>query len=319
MLRILLIAGGVLGLLSLLLALNVLPPPLDAIAAWIVSATMSLACPLFLCLMFFMPGLFQQLTNELNYYWNRFRTRRNEIDDLRRRIAHLNKPHHMAQLGTVYLQQGRFRQASDWFQQALERDGESLDARYKLALCRFSLGDYATSAELLEQVHQVRPDHDYGMAYLRLAQSHHFRGNLDRAREVYELLLRFYPGHPEGSYHYALLTARQGDVATARQRMNDVIFTVRHAPGFQRRRNRHWSLKARWWLFRNGSGSVESGGPGAKGLLGGDASGAAASTGGGSQGSGSAGGRSSSSAAGSAQNGSSAAQQVAASQPKDNP
>ena len=35
--------------------------------------------------------------------------------------------------------------------------------------------------------------------------------------------------------------------------MRDVIFTVRHSPGFHRRRNRHWPLKAQWWLLRHRS------------------------------------------------------------------
>ena len=91
------------------------------------------------------------------------------------------------------------------------------------------------------------------MAYLRLAQSQQFVGNQSRAKEIYQILLRFYPGHPEGSYFYALLLADEDQLLAARKLMNDLIFTVRHSPGFHRRRNRHWALKARWWLWHRRS------------------------------------------------------------------
>ena len=100
-------------------------------------------------------------------------------------------------------------------------------------------------------MHAIKPDHDYGMAYLRLAQSQQFRGNDSRAGEVFQTMLRFYPGHPEGTYYYGLLLAGDHSPEKARQLMEEVIFNVRHSPSFSRRRNRHWSLKARWWLWRN--------------------------------------------------------------------
>ncbi len=89
------------------------------------------------------------------------------------------------------------------------------------------------------------------MTYLRLAESQQYCGNLDRAADVYQTMLRFYPGHPEGEYHYALLLAGQNSLTKAKELMRDVVFTVRHSPSFHRRRNRHWALKAQWWLWRN--------------------------------------------------------------------
>ena len=115
----------------------------------------------------------------------------------------------------------------------------------------FAQKQYAAAAELLEKVNAQKPDYDYGMAYLRLAQSQQFVGNNSRAAEVYQTLLRFYPGHPEGTYRYALLKADNHALDEARKLMRDVIFTVSHSPGFHRRRNRHWALKRRLWLWRH--------------------------------------------------------------------
>lgn len=240
-----------LGALWVLLNAGVLPEPVAA-ALWpVVGLACSIAWPLFFLGLYVAPGLFQDLTNEVHHFWYRFRTRRHEIEELERKIAHLDKPHHMLQLGNVYLSQGRTSQAARLFEQALDKDSELLDAQYKLALCRFAQGNYQEASERLEAVNGRKPEHDYGMAYLRLAQAHDRLDHRERAAEVYATLLRFYPGHAEGTYHYALLLARENDLEQARRLMREVVFSVRHSPGFQRRRNRHWLLRARWWLSRH--------------------------------------------------------------------
>jgi tetratricopeptide (TPR) repeat protein len=157
----------------------------------------------------------------------------------------------MVQLGMIYAGQGKPAKAQDLFAQALVKDPTMLDARYRLGLCKYDRGEFAQAAELLEEVHRAKPEYDYGQAYLRLAQSQQRVGNAGRAAEVYETLLRFYPGHAEGSFGYAMLLADQGDRTRATALLKEMMFTVRHSPPFQRRRNRHWALKGRWWLLRN--------------------------------------------------------------------
>jgi tetratricopeptide (TPR) repeat protein len=250
--RLVLTIVAVVAALWVLLALGILPEPLAQVAQFIVGTACSLAMPLFFLSLWLAPGLYRELIDTTNQVFERFRTRRNEVDDLQRKIAHLDKPHHMVQLGQVYARQGKTAKAIEQFERALQRDPSLLDARYRLALCQFDRGRYETAAPLLEEVHAAKPDHDYGLAYLRLAESQQRLGQLDRAAEVYALLLRYYPSQPEGSYHYGLLLAGQGDRERARQLMQDVIFGVRNSPAFHRRRNRHWALKAHWWLWRNG-------------------------------------------------------------------
>ena len=101
----------------------------------------------------------------------------------------------------------------------LEKDPHSLEARYQLGLCHFAQRDYPAAAELLEAVYAEKPEHDYGMTYLRLAESQQYCGNLDRAAEVYRTMLQFYPGHPEGEYHYALLLSAQNAMPKAQELM----------------------------------------------------------------------------------------------------
>jgi tetratricopeptide (TPR) repeat protein len=237
----------------ILLAAGVLPAPVAAVVEPILGVVSSFAIPILLLTAYLAPGLIQGVAADISHFWRRLRTRKHDIEELERKIVHLDRAYHIHQLGVVYLQQGRIGKAEPLFAKALEKDPDSLDAKYHLACCHFAQKHYDKSAELLEQVHSQKPEHDYGMAYLRLAQSQQFLGNASRAGEVYRTMLRYYPAHPEGTYHYALLLAGDHSPDNARQLMQEVIFTVRHSPSFHRRRNRHWALKARWWLWRNRS------------------------------------------------------------------
>jgi tetratricopeptide (TPR) repeat protein len=251
MLRLFLAIVGLNLVLQVLLRLDVIPVQLQAPAGFVVSAVW-MAAGGFLLLNFLVPGLFRPVDDEWRMFWARLRHDRRELEELHRKIDHLDKPHHMVQLGSAYLQQGRYSKAAMWLQRASEKD-PSLDAQYKLALCHFARGEFAEAVPLLEHVNAAAPKHDYGTAFLRLAQCHHKLGDLSRAAEFYEALLRYNAGHPEGAYHYALLRAEQGDGPGATRLMQTVVSSVRRSPRFQKRRTRHWLWKARWWLLWHGN------------------------------------------------------------------
>lgn len=243
-------AVAVIAALWLLLQVGLVPAPLVPLAHYVVGTICSLGLPLFFMSIYLAPGLYRDLNHDVRASWERLHSRRLEIEDLERKIAHLNKSHHMLQLGALLARQGKPAQAHRWLEQAHQLEPDSLEAKYRLALCHFEQRHFEPAADLLESVHAVKPDHDYGLAYLRLAQSQQFLGRRERASEVYRQMLRFYPGHAEALYHFAQLTADEGDATRAGELMREVLRSVRHSPSFQRRRNRHWALKARWWLWR---------------------------------------------------------------------
>jgi hypothetical protein len=243
-------------LVLVIIRFAVVPLLPEQMGSWIdgiIGGILSLACSGFWLLLWFAPGLIYQLRDDVDSIWERLKGRRTEIDDLKQRIHHLNKPHHMAQLGCIYQRQGRHKQAAHWFAKSLEQDGTMVDARYRLAMCRMQEKKYGEAAKLLEEVHSAKPDHDYGGAFLRLAQASERAGNDERAAQVYPMLFKCCPGHAEGCHGYGLLLARRGDLASARREMEQVILSVRNSPTFHRRRNRHWMWKARWWLWKNRS------------------------------------------------------------------
>lgn len=235
-----------------LLQLGVLPAPVARVLWPVVNMAWGLACPLFFLSLWVAPGLYQETAGDFRQYWERLRVRRHEVDDLERKVATLDKPHHMIQLGSLYLRQGRVARAMPLLQKAVEREPDTIEAQYRLALAYLNRHRYEEAASLLEKVHAVTPAYDYGSAYLRLAEAQVKLGNTVRAREIYEAMLKFYPGQPECCYRLALLLYQAGDRDRASRMMREVIFTLRHSPRFQRRRNGHWGLKARWWLWRHG-------------------------------------------------------------------
>jgi tetratricopeptide (TPR) repeat protein len=247
---LLLLAASV--LLMVLGWASVLPPRVEAVAWDVVSTVWWLAVPAVFVLYCVAPGLFHRLDTTMGFVAGGFGRGRRDAADLLARIEQMGKPHHMAQLGHLYLAHGRPRKAAHWLERALELDPQLLDARYHLAACHLSRRRTPEAAELFEQVYATKPDHDYGTLCLRLAQCHQRLGNDSRASEIFQRLMRFYPGHPEGAYHFALLEAKQGNHQRAAQLMRDVTIAVRRSPRFHRRRNRHWAWKARWWLWTKG-------------------------------------------------------------------
>src|SRR5438045_1970709 len=151
-----------LALLTLLSRANVLPPAIERVA-WNVLMTfwwlVILVGPL---LYWAVPGLFHRMDGTLGQLASRWVHGRREASELLARIDHMGKPHHMLQLGNLYLHQGRLRKASHWLQRALELDPSLLEARYKLAQCHFAGHKTAEAAELVEQIYAVKPDPDYG-------------------------------------------------------------------------------------------------------------------------------------------------------------
>lgn len=256
MLRWILIFGLLLVATAFLLGSGWLPGTLHRALQLAFNTAVYVVVPILLVMFVMAPGLFPSLSNEAKSLWQRISGR--ETAELKRKIDTLDKPHHMVQLGSVYLQAARYAKAEPLFNQALEREPDLLEARYKLALCRFAAKDFEAAKDLLETVHKEMPDYDYGIAYLRLAQSHAHLGHNERAAEIFDTMLRFYPGHAEASYSYGQMLANCGQWEAAKSHIRNVNATLRHAPPFQRRRNRHWALKAWWWMLRHGKRTDDS-------------------------------------------------------------
>src|SRR5437870_89482 len=115
--RSLLVLMALLGLALALVSLG-LGVPLERMIFWmnrVVGGLVSLICPLYILMVLLAPGIGYRFSAAVQQGWERLKGRRAEITDLKQRIHHLSKPHHMAQLAGIYLRQGRYKLAADWF------------------------------------------------------------------------------------------------------------------------------------------------------------------------------------------------------------
>ena len=204
----------------------------------------AVVCPLGFLVLFLGPILGLPIVERLEHRSASMRHNRAEIEDLKNRIALLGAPHLMAQLGNIYFDQGDHDRAAEQYEFALSGDPALTDALYKLAQCRLHQGDPEQAYDLLEQVHQQKPDHDYGGAYLRLGEAAAAAGKLDRAEEILRTQLRFYPGHLEGTVCLAEVLGAQGRADQAAPLLDQALFADAHAPRFRRKQNRTWQRKA---------------------------------------------------------------------------
>src|SRR5262249_3252944 len=152
MTRLILITIVVLAALWVLLGLGVLPQPVELVVAPIVGMACSLALPAIIVTSYAAPGLFRDVADDARDIWHRVGTRVRAVHELQRKIAQLDRPYHMQQLGLIYAAQGRVAKAKELFTRALAKDPESIEIKYQLALCHFAEKQYPAAAELLEQV-----------------------------------------------------------------------------------------------------------------------------------------------------------------------
>src|ERR1043165_9416422 len=115
-----------LALVWLLLAVGLVPEPLAAPLGALVGGASSLFFPALLITAYVAPGLLRDLVDDCRHFWHRLRTRGHDVEELKAKIARLDRPYHMHQLGLIYAKQGRSRLAQPLFEQALAKDPDSI-------------------------------------------------------------------------------------------------------------------------------------------------------------------------------------------------
>ena len=169
---------------------------------------------------------------------------RARIKELQAKIHHLDNAYHHFQLGDVYFHRGRFAEAEKCYRAALERDGQDVDARAHLGQCLLRLNRPGEARPLLEGVMREKPDHDYGHTMMALAETLTALGEKDNALLYWQHITQNH-SYPRAKVQLAELYAAKNQPEAARAELKDVLSDDRHAPAFQRRRDRVWIARAR--------------------------------------------------------------------------
>ena len=160
------------------------------------------------------------------------------------KIHHLDNAYHHFQLGDLYFQRGRYAEAEKSYRAALERDARDIDARAHLGQCLLRLKRPAEARLLLEGVMNEKPEHDYGYTMMALAETLTLLGEADNALLYWQHITQNH-SYPRAKVQLAELYAAKNQPEAARAELKDVLSDDRHAPAFQRRRDRVWIARAR--------------------------------------------------------------------------
>lgn len=166
------------------------------------------------------------------------------IKELQDRIHHLDNARDHADLGDVYLQQGKFAEAEASFRAALERDPSDSDTQAHLGQCLLHLRREAEALPLLEKVRDQDPAHDFGHTLMALAETYAALGRAEEATNTWQQVLER-NSYARARVQLAELHLKRGRFEEATELLEGVLEDDAHAPAFQRKRERPWVQKAR--------------------------------------------------------------------------
>lgn len=161
-----------------------------------------------------------------------------------------------ADLGRLLVEAGRPARALPHLEAAAARAPEVNETLYYLGAARLGVGDLAGGRPLVEQALARDPKLRYGEPHLRLADYYLARGE---AREALPHLERFTALHAssvEGRYKLARAWLATGRPDRARAVLDEAVQAHRTSPGFKRREERLWRLKASWLRRRLRGGAA---------------------------------------------------------------
>ena len=169
---------------------------------------------------------------------------RQRIKELEAQIHHLDKAHHHAALGEIYLRQNKLEKAKTCFRAALERDPDEADTRAHLGRTLLRLGRPAEALPLLEPVCMSNPKHDYGYSLMDLAETYATLGDKDKAAQAWQRVVENY-SYSRARVNLAELHLAAGQNDRAIARLQEVLADDAHAPDFERRQERFWVKRAK--------------------------------------------------------------------------
>ena len=83
---------------------------------------------------------------------------RRRIKELKAQIHHLDKAHHHSELGDIYFQQGKLKEAEQCYRAAIERDPTDDDFHAHLGQCLLRQGRAEEAVPLLERIVKANPN-----------------------------------------------------------------------------------------------------------------------------------------------------------------
>ena len=147
------------------------------------------------------------------------------------------------ELGDLYLEDGQYARAREWFDRVLARS-PSIDPFYRRALCEMAVHDFSAAAADLEQVLARDPKYDYLRAAGLRAHALVKIGEKGKADALFADTLQT-STLSETQYNYACFLAAEGRHDEAREWAERILRKKATLPDYIRRSERPWFRKTR--------------------------------------------------------------------------
>lgn len=171
-------------------------------------------------------------------------SRRKRIRELEALVRVNRAVGNFEELGDLYMDDGRLREARAAFDQSIALGSRTIDPFYRRGVCALFLGDPQAAIPDLERAVHEDPEYDFHRAAGLLAHAYALTGQKDRADALFRESLKL-STLSETYLNYADLLAREGRAAAAREWARKVLEKAPGMPGYQRRRERPWFRRAR--------------------------------------------------------------------------
>ena len=176
---------------------------------------------------------------------------RKRIAELQSQIHHLDKAHHHAQLGDIYFQQGKLKEAEESYRAALEREPNDPDFQAHLGQCLLRQNRVPEAAPLLEAVVHANPKHDYGHSLMAYAEALASLGHKELAVTAWKQVLDQH-SYARARVQLAELYAELGQPELARKELGELLADEKHAAAFQKKQDKVWTQRAKALLKKLG-------------------------------------------------------------------
>lgn len=175
--------------------------------------------------------------------------RRKRIGELENTVAMNPSAGNYEELANLYLDDGKYARAKEYFDKAISARSDSPDPFYRRGICELMLGDFTAAVADLERVVQAQPRYDLHRPAALLAHAYAKAGQSDKADALFQEVTSV-STLSETQYNYAEFLASQNRSAEAREWAQRLLASKRGMPGFQQRRDRPWFRRAKALLKR---------------------------------------------------------------------
>lgn len=173
----------------------------------------------------------------------RFFPRRSRIHQLTAMVEDNPSAGNLEELGALYLEDKKYKEAKACFDRAIASRADSLDTFYRRALAEMELTEYNAAITDLERVVQRDFKYDFHRAAGLLAHAYAETGQTEKAAALFARVTEI-STLTEIQYYYAAFLAANGRQAEAREWVQRIQSKRRTMPSFQKRRDRPWFRRA---------------------------------------------------------------------------